>query len=198
MTILVATHNAGKIREIRELLDGLGTQLVGLESFAGLPVVAEDGDTFEANAIKKAVTMARATGLRALADDSGLEVDALDGDPGVHSARYAGEECDTAANNHKLLSELGDGDDRRARFRCVLALADPDGGCRTVSGTCEGRIIRAPRGTGGFGYDPLFVPDGYERTFAEMPAAEKNRISHRARALQRARREWVGLLTGNP
>jgi XTP/dITP diphosphohydrolase len=154
----------------------------------------EDGDTFEANAVKKAVEIARATGCWALADDSGLEVDALGGAPGVYSARYAGEPCSNEANNEKLLRELAGRENRAARFRCVIALSDPEGNARTVDGDCRGSIAHRERGTGGFGYDPLFVPDGYNETYAELSPEVKHSISHRGRALRKAHDAWAGLL----
>lgn len=196
MKLLVASRNRHKLDEIRAILDVPGLVLVGADDVPGLPDVEEDAPTFEGNACKKAQTLARAAGCWALADDSGLEVDALHGAPGVHSARYAGAPGDTPANNAKLLQALAGQANRRARFRCVLALASPAGGVRTVEGRCEGRILDAPRGLNGFGYDPLFVPDGCEQTFAELPAAAKNRISHRARALRRAMAEWSRSLSG--
>ena len=161
-----------------------------MKDFPDLPEVIEDGATFEDNAIKKAVTIARLTEMWTIADDTGLEVDALGGEPGVYSARYAGEPVSYEANNAKLLSALVGTKDRTARFRCVIALSSPSGDARTVEGRCEGSIIDALRGDGGFGYDPLFEPVGYGQTFAEMDIDEKNRISHRAVALQKARDEW--------
>lgn len=168
--------------------------LVDLSAFPAVPEVEEDGDTFQANARKKAVETSLRTGCWTLADDSGLEVDALGGAPGVRSARYAGEPVDYAANNAKLLRELGDRSDRRARFRCVIALAEPGGEVRTVEGRCEGSIARAEHGRNGFGYDPLFIPDGYTVTFADMAGEQKNRISHRAAALRAAAGAWHALL----
>ncbi len=187
MRLLVATRNPKKLIEIRGILALPGVELLCIED-AGMPLpeVEEDGDTFEANAIKKAVTLALASGMPTLGDDSGLEVDALEGAPGVYSARYAGEPCDDDANNRKLLGMLEGQGHRRARFRCVIALAMPDGRVTTVSGCCEGRIVTAPRGTGGFGYDPLFVPEGYSQTFAELGPDEKHRVSHRGAALRAA------------
>lgn len=195
MKLVLATRNRHKLVEIRDIFGHAGVELVSVSDFPGLQDVEEDGDTFEANARKKAVAVATAAGVWAMADDSGLEVDALGGAPGVRSARYAGEPVDYAANNRKLLQELQGAAERRARFRCVIALASPDGACRTVQGSCEGTIAEAGRGEQGFGYDPLFVPDGYARTFAEMDAGEKNRISHRSVALKRAWEAWGGLLT---
>ncbi len=194
MRLLIATRNRHKFDEIRAILAPYNVHATDLREYPEAPEVVEDGATFEANAILKAVALARVTGLWTLADDSGLEVDALDGDPGVRSARYAGEPTDDGANNRKLLETLGARPDRRARFRCVLALADPAGPVRTVSGACPGVILQAPRGLHGFGYDPLFVPDGFALTFAELDAATKNRISHRAVALKRAVSEWREVL----
>ena len=198
MQILIASRNSHKIREIREIFHLPDMDWVSAADFPGLPDVEEDGDTFEANAIKKARELARKTGLWALADDSGLEVAALGDAPGVFSARYAGEPCDYARNNAKLLRELAGKVDRSARFRCVVALSDPAGRAETVSGSCPGRIVHAPRGAQGFGYDPLFVPEGYEQTFAEMDAPQKNRLSHRGRALALARVKWGALLASAP
>ncbi|MDP6525798.1 MAG: XTP/dITP diphosphatase [Kiritimatiellia bacterium] len=194
MKLLIATGNAHKLREIRQIFTMPGLEILGMEAFPDAPEVIEDGETFEANAVKKAVTLASVTGLWALADDSGLVVDVLDGAPGVYSARYAGEPVDYAANNSKLLAELADKPDRTARFRCAIALASPDGDVRVVDGSCKGRIGENLKGCEGFGYDPLFIPDGYDQTFAEMPAEEKNAISHRGRALARAESEWADLL----
>jgi XTP/dITP diphosphohydrolase len=159
-----------------------------------VPDVVEDGVTLEENAKKKAVEIALATGCWAMADDSGLEVDALNGAPGVYSARYAGEHCSYADNNVKLLEALAGKTKRTARFRTVIALSDPAGSVETVSGECIGTVIEEQRGTNGFGYDPLFVPDGYSQTFAELSAEVKNRISHRANALQNAHDAWGPLL----
>lgn len=193
MRLLVATRNRHKLAEIRAILAVPGLELVGADEAPGLPEVDEDAPDFEGNAVKKARTLALAARCWTLADDSGLEVDALGGAPGVTSARYAGPQADTPANNAKLLAALQGITDRRARFRCVLALAAPDGSARIVDGRCEGRILEALRGAHGFGYDPLFVPDGHTQTFAELPPEVKNRISHRARALQRAREEWKSI-----
>jgi XTP/dITP diphosphohydrolase len=190
MQLLIATRNAHKLDEIRSILQLPGVEIVGADDVPGLPEVVEDGDTFEANAAKKAVELAAASGLLTLADDSGLEVDALDKAPGVYSARYAGEPSDDAANNRKLLAALDGVAARTARFRCAMALATPDGRYETVDGRCEGRIELAPRGAEGFGYDPLFVPDGFDQTFAELDAASKNRISHRGAALAAAKSTW--------
>jgi len=187
---VIATRNAHKLEEIRAIFDWSEGDVLSAFDFPALPEVEEDGDSLEANAAKKALETARATGLRALADDSGLEVRALNGAPGVRSARYAGEACSYAENNAKLLSELADATDRSARFRTVVALAEPDGTVDLVEGICAGRIVEVPRGENGFGYDPLFVPEDLDRTFAELSAEEKNRVSHRAKALRAAKKAW--------
>ncbi len=187
MTIVLATRNQGKIAEIKALLPGLGIQPAA--SYPGCPEPDETGRNFEENALIKARAVAQYTRRAALADDSGLEVDALDGAPGVRSARYAGAGATDRDNIQRLLDAL-DGipdADRTARFRCAMAVAAPDGRTWTVEGVCEGRIIRKPRGGAGFGYDPLFVPAGYKSTFGELERSVKNRISHRAMALDRIR-----------
>jgi XTP/dITP diphosphohydrolase len=194
MRLLLATRNLHKVTEISAILSIPSLALLSMKNYPDIPEVIEDGATFEANAVKKAATLARATGLWAMADDSGLEVDALGGAPGVYSARYAGEPVDYRANNRKLLQALDGNPNRRARFRCVIALSDPSGTCMTVQGSCDGRIGHGERGSNGFGYDPLFLPDGYDCTFAEMPSDLKNRISHRSAALRRACEEWGGVL----
>lgn len=172
--LTVATKNPGKLREIREIL-GSEARLLSLADFPDVGDIVEDGRTFEANAIKKALAVASQTGHVSLADDSGLEVDALDGAPGVYSARFAGEKATDEQNNRKLLRLLEDVPDaqRTARFRCVIAVGAPDGSVQTAEGTAEGRILHSPRGTGGFGYDPLFLVSGLRRTFAELPSEEK-------------------------
>ena len=187
MKLLVATGNQGKLKEIRKLLEGSAIEIVGLDQLANPPEVIEDGTTFTANAQKKALEMARFSGYLALADDSGLVVDTLDGAPGVYSARYAGEQGDDAANNLKLLAEM-DGvpdDKRQAAFHCVVALAWSDGRCETYSGQVSGLILREKRGTDGFGYDPLFLVPEYGKTTAELSLEIKNRISHRGTALRK-------------
>ena len=196
MKLLIATRNRHKLEEIRAILALPGWELVGADEVPGLPEVEEDAATFEGNAIKKARTLALASSCWTLADDSGLEVDALGGAPGVISARYAGAEASTPANNAKLLQALTGVVNRKARFRCVLALCAPDGKTWTVEGRCEGRILEAPRGAHGFGYDPLFVPEGHDQTFAELPSGVKNSMSHRGRALQCAVAEWRERLLG--
>lgn len=197
MKLLIATRNRHKIEEIRAILCVPGLELVGADEVPGVPEVEEDAPTFEGNAIKKARTLAHASGCWTLADDSGLEVDALGGAPGVYSARYAGPDASTPANNARLLRELAGVTDRRARFRCVLALCAPDARVWTVEGRCEGSIREEPRGAGGFGYDPLFVPEGHEQSFAELAPGVKNQLSHRGLALQRAVAAWSSLLAAD-
>lgn len=187
-TLLAATGNRHKVVEIREILGPHGIQVLGAGDVGGIPEVIEDGATFAANAAKKAREVAVATGRWVLADDSGLCVDALGGAPGVQSARYAGEPSDDKRNVAKLLQALDGVRQRRARFECVVAVAGPSGVIGTASGAVHGRIIAAPRGANGFGYDPVFVPDGHELTFAELAADVKNGMSHRATALHAALR----------
>ena len=182
--LLLGTRNHGKLREITSILDGSGWSFSSLQEFDHVGSAEENGITYSENAIAKAQFYATATGLVALADDSGLEVAALNGAPGVYSARYAGEHASDADRRALLLSELSKTDDRRARFVCVVAIADPAGTVLNISeGICSGTIPFASRGTGGFGYDPLFIPNGHTQTFAELPEVVKNRISHRALAL---------------
>lgn len=183
MRLLVATRNPGKLVEIRQLLADLPVEVLSIADVPDAPEVDEDLPTLEGNARKKAETLAAFSGLPTLADDTGLEVEALGGRPGVHSARFAGPEADDAANRSRLLEELRGIDGRKARFRTVVAFAER-GSCRFFEGTCEGAIADGPRGSGGFGYDALFVPDGSDRTFAELDAASKNAISHRGQALR--------------
>jgi XTP/dITP diphosphohydrolase len=188
--LLVATNNPGKAREYRELLVGLPVEIT-FPAQEGLDLdVEETGRTFEENARLKALAFARASGLFTLADDSGLEVDALGGAPGVHSARYVGPGASDVDRYEKLLAALANvpQEERSARFRCVVALACPEGIIGSANGTCEGEIGYAPRGKHGFGYDPIFVVEGQNgRTLAEIDPDEKNRISHRARAVKAAR-----------
>ena len=192
--MLIATRNANKLDEILSIFSLSGLELVSIDDLGELPEVEEDGETFEANAVKKAVTLALSSHLWTMSDDSGLEVDALGGKPGVYSARYAGEPSDHEANNRKLLREMEGVANRHAGFRCAIALSSPSGRVRAVVGRCRGRIAGALAGDGGFGYDPLFIPDGYEQTFAEMDSSLKNRISHRGAALKLAREAWGALL----
>jgi len=190
MKIVAATSNRHKLVEMHQILAPLGFELVGADEVGGMPPVVEDGDTFLANAVKKAVEGARALGAMVLADDSGLEVEALDGEPGVFSARYAGEGGNDGRNLAKLLRKMEGVANRAARFVCVIAIAEPNGTILcTARGEVRGRIAEAARGQGGFGYDPAFIPEGYEQTFGELPAEVKNRLSHRANALQEIARQ---------
>ncbi|HLU37038.1 MAG TPA: XTP/dITP diphosphatase [Thermomicrobiales bacterium] len=193
-TVVLASGNPGKLEELRSLL-GSSVKVVSA-AYMGATLPEETGTTFEENAILKARAVAEQTGLVALADDSGLEVDALGGAPGVYSARYAGIPSDDARNNQKLLAALNGVEeaDRTARFRCAIAIAFTPADIRTTKGTCEGQIAFEPRGSGGFGYDPLFVLSS-GKTMAELDAGEKNEISHRGQAMRAAAkllRERVG------
>lgn len=200
MSIVLATTNRGKLAEINALLSDWPVEVVTVVAVLGsMPPIVEDGDSFEANAIKKARAVAEATQSVTLADDSGLEVDALSGRPGVRSARFASESATDAENNALLLEMMQDVDDelRTARFRCCVAMVDPwDSAAPTVvEGRCEGSIARSPSGTGGFGYDPLFlVQDQGGRTMAELSADQKNQVSHRARALSAMRPKLEALV----
>ena len=191
LTLVMATRNAGKVRELAELLRDLDVRLLSLDDFPELPEIPEEGATFAENALTKAQTVARLTGLPALADDSGLEVEALGGRPGVFSARYAqdrtGERTPSDEDNwRKLLDELREvsPEKRQARFVCEIALAWPNGRLLTTRGEVSGVIAQEPKGTGGFGYDPVFWVPAYQATVAELDLAVKNRISHRGRALK--------------
>lgn len=186
MEIVLATRNRKKIEEILRITQGLNVSILTLDDFPGCPETEEDGKTFEENAIKKAVTVSKYTGKPALADDSGLVVDALNGAPGTLSARYAGESADDKTNVDKLLSDMNalKDNDRTARFVCCMALAFPAGPINTFYGTSEGKIGTEPRGIGGFGYDPVFYPEGFSRTFAEMSGERKDMLSHRGKALR--------------
>ena len=189
MRLLIATHNEGKKREYSHLLDGLGIELLGLADLCIETDVEETGRTFAENAVIKARAYSRMSGLPTLADDSGLEVDALEGAPGICSARYAGEGATDADRYRLLLANLRDVPDgeRSARFRCVIAVVWPNGEEQTAEGACEGSITREPQGENGFGYDPVFFVPDHGATMAELPASVKNAISHRARAAQAAR-----------
>jgi XTP/dITP diphosphohydrolase len=184
MKIVLATRNAGKIAELRRILSGF--DIVGLEEFPSIGEVAETGVTFEENALLKAHAVAQGSGLPAVADDSGLCVDVLGGMPGVFSARWSGRHGDDRANLDLLLAQLSDvpADRLTAHFACAAALALPSGESRVVEGALPGRLVTTPRGSNGFGYDPIFVPDGHDRTTAEMPPEEKDAISHRGRAFR--------------
>jgi len=178
---VVASHNPGKVREITELLEPFQAEVISAGEL-NLPEPEETGSTFIANAELKALASAQGANAVALADDSGLAVTALDGAPGIYSARWAGPDKDFALAMEKIESEMGDATDRTAKFVCALTLAWPDGHCETFEGTVSGTLTFPPRGDLGFGYDPIFIPDGYDITFAEMDPAKKHSMSHRADA----------------
>ena len=198
ITLVIATSNSGKFNEIAALLHGLGVLPLPLDRAGPIEVPPEGGDSFQENAGLKAIAVARASSHFALADDSGLEVDALDGQPGVRSARFGGPGLSDAERNGLLLEMLqGIPTERRtARFRCVVAIAEPQGAARFAEGICEGRIALAPRGSHGFGYDPIFEIPSLGKTFAELGPGIKNRISHRAKAMDGARAILRGMLDG--
>lgn len=195
--LLLGTRNRKKRDELRELLQLPSLELLTMDALGPLPEIVEDGQSFAENARKKATALAKATGLWTLGEDSGLVVAALGARPGVHSARYAGEPCDDERNNAKLLAELASTQDadRRAHYVCSAIISDATGTVRAESqGDCRGRIARAPRGGGGFGYDPLFLPDGFEQTFGELPSEFKQCHSHRAQAIRVLRPQLVTLM----
>lgn len=184
--IVIASKNKGKIKEIQAAFEHIGVNVISLAEFPDIPDAVEDGKTFEENALIKANFYARLTGKACLADDSGLEVDALQGEPGVYSARYSGETATDAENNAKLIAELQkvNGIGSNARFRCVLAFVDTNGENILCNGSCEGSILEEERGHGGFGYDPLFYIKELKKSMAEITIEEKNQISHRGVALK--------------
>tara|TARA_R110002049_G_scaffold213244_3_gene384576 strand:+ start:232 stop:810 length:579 start_codon:yes stop_codon:yes gene_type:complete len=182
--LVLATRNTNKIEEMKSLVSGLGIEVYSALDFSELEDVDEDQPTLDGNALKKARYVYSVTGLPSLSDDTGLEVSALNGAPGVYSARYAGENASYQDNVNKLLVEMKGKPDRAAQFRTVLALVT-DGQEHTFEGICKGEIISEEKGTAGFGYDPVFQPEGYQTTFAEFDASEKNKISHRGRAVQK-------------
>ncbi len=191
MELVLATRNKDKLREIKALLKGLPIEVFSLDSFKNVPEVIEDGKTFEENARKKAIQTARLIKRPTLADDSGLEVEYLGGDPGVYSARFSGKGATYKSNNEKLLKLLKDAPlaKRKACFKCVIVLADNKGRViGAVEGVSKGRIGFESKGDNGFGYDPLFIPYGYKKTFAQIGSLEKNKISHRSRALAKAKK----------
>ncbi len=195
MDLLLATGNKDKVKEIAAKLAGLPYRVRTLDEFPGAPEVVEDCDTLEGNAVKKAIEISQFTGLLSLADDTGLIVPAINGEPGVYSSRYAGEDVSYADNVNKLkdrMKGVPDGE-RGAYFECVIAVAYPDGVVGTASGRVDGVILREPRGEGGFGYDPLFYHEESGATFAELSIAAKNKISHRALALDEAKKVLAGL-----
>ena len=184
--LVVATHNQGKVEEFKTLMKDLPIDIKYLADFEAVEAPAETGRTFAANARQKATYYAKKLGKPCIADDSGLEVLALDGAPGVRSARYAGEKASDEDNNNLLLHNMKFQVKRTCRFRCALCVAQPDGKVlNEVDGICDGMLLHEPLGENGFGYDPLFIPDGYDRTFAQMTTGEKNEVSHRARAVRK-------------
>jgi XTP/dITP diphosphohydrolase len=188
--LLIATRNRGKVREIKQALDGLRLKLRVLEEFPCIPTAHEPGESYAENAIAKARAYANQSGLPALADDSGLEVAALDHSPGVRSARFGGDGISDSERTSLLLSKLSSvgAEQRQARFICVMAIAQPNGAVINIeTGICEGVIAKRPMGNRGFGYDPIFIPAGHDLTFAQMPSALKDRISHRGKALSATR-----------
>lgn len=187
--LVVATRNKKKLKEIMDLLADLDFNVLPVEDFAGVPEIQEDGNTFQENAKKKAVQTARIVKRLTLADDSGLEIDYLGGAPGIHSARFAGENATDEDRNRQILDLLKavPREKRKARFQCAIAIASPDDGVEVVIGTCEGEIALKPRGHTGFGYDPIFIVPEYGKTYAELGQEKKNQISHRAIALKKAK-----------
>ena len=186
MRIIAATQNVHKIKEMEAITKKFGMEIISQKEVGlGAVDIVEDGDSFEENSAIKAKTICRMTGKPAIADDSGLAVDVLNGAPGIYSARYAGEDADDSKNNAKLLNALRDvpAAERTGKYVSVITLAFPDGRTLVARGECTGKLLFSPRGEGGFGYDPLFVPDGSDKTFAQMSEEEKNKISHRAKAL---------------
>ncbi|MBE9545458.1 MAG: XTP/dITP diphosphatase [Proteobacteria bacterium] len=194
LTLVIATGNPGKTAEIRDLLTGFPIDLKNLDDFGPIPPVVEDGDTFDDNAYKKASFVSKILGLPALADDSGLVVDALDGAPGVYSARYAGENASDQQRYTKLLDEMKGHTNRQAAFECVISLAVPTGAALTYEARCEGLIAEEPAGDSGFGYDPVFYFPPLRKTFAQLSREEKSRISHRGKALRELKDEFDKVL----
>ena len=194
MTLVIATSNRGKTAEIRDLLTGFPINIKNLDAFGPIPPVVEDGDTFDENAYRKASFVSKVLGLPALADDSGLVVDALDGAPGIYSARYAGENATDQQRYTKLLKEMKGKTNRQAAFECVISIAVPSGPALTYEARCEGLITTEPAGSNGFGYDPVFFYPPYNKTFAQITIEEKNSISHRGKALAELRSEFDKVL----
>ncbi len=195
ISLVIATRNPGKTVEIKDLLQGYPVNIKNLDDFGPIPEVEEDGDTFDENAYKKASFTARVLGLPALADDSGLVVEALDGAPGVHSARFAGEGVSDERRCAKLLNAMEGKTDRRAAFECVISIAVPTGPALTYAARCKGRIADKPSGDNGFGYDPIFYFPPLNKTFAELSRKEKGRVSHRGKALAEMKSEFDKVLT---
>jgi XTP/dITP diphosphohydrolase len=194
MTLVIATRNPGKTAEIRDLLADFPIHIKNLEEFGPSPPVEEDGETFDDNAYKKASFVSKVLGLPALADDSGLVVEALGGAPGVYSARYAGDNATDEQRFTKLLEEMKGQTNRKAAFQCVLSIAVPLGPALTYEARCEGLITEEPAGTGGFGYDPIFYYPPLKKTFGQLTREEKSRVSHRGKALQELREEFDKVL----
>jgi len=192
--LVIATRNKGKTLEIKELLKKFPVEIKNLDDFGPIPHLEEDGDTFDENAYKKASFAARILGLPALADDSGLIVEALDGAPGIHSARYAGENATDKQRYLKLLDEMNGKSNRKAAFECVISIAVPTGPALTYEARCEGLIATEPAGSNGFGYDPVFCYPPYKKTFAQITIEEKNLISHRGKALAELKSEFEKVL----
>ncbi|MGD8294389.1 MAG: XTP/dITP diphosphatase [Desulfobacterales bacterium] len=190
LTLVIASGNPGKSAEIRDLLAGFPVDIKSLNDFGPIPPVVEDGRTFEENAYKKASFVSRVLGLPALADDSGLVVEVLDGAPGIYSARYAGENASDKQRCAKLLAEMNGKTNRRAAFECVISVAVPTGPALTYEARCEGLILEAPSGENGFGYDPVFYYPPLKRTFAELTREQKSRVSHRGKALEELKEEF--------
>jgi len=190
MTLVLATSNPGKTAEIRDMLTGFPITIKNLEDFGPIPAVEEDGDTFDDNAYKKASFVSKVLGLPALADDSGLVVEALGGAPGVYSARYAGQNATDDQRCTKLLNEMKGKTNRKAAFECVISIAVPPGPALTYEARCEGLIAEEPAGENGFGYDPIFYYPPLQKTFAQLTREEKGRVSHRGKALQELREEF--------
>jgi len=193
--LVISTRNEKKFKEIERLFEDLKIKILFLRDFSDMPDVVEDGETFEDNAVKKALTISRLVDKPVLADDSGLEVKTLDNKPGVYSSRYAGPEKDDRKNCVKLLKALKgkDKDERQARFRCVIAIAEKGKVLNTIEGVCKGHIGTKAEGETGFGYDPLFIPEGYDKTFAQLGPEAKDRLSHRGKALKEAKKFILSL-----
>jgi XTP/dITP diphosphohydrolase len=187
--LILATHNRDKFKEMQKALEGLAWEVIPAFDFPGVPEVIEDGETLEENSLKKAKELSVFAGLPALSDDTGLFIDALNGQPGIYAARFAGEKCSYEDNVRKVLSLMTGikGAARKAVFRTIITLYEPQKGAKQVFGEAAGLITETIHGSGGFGYDPIFMPEGFSKTFSEMTLDEKNQISHRGRALQKAR-----------
>jgi len=194
ITLVIATRNKGKISEIADLLKNCPVNIKNLDDFGHIPHVEENGNTFEENAYKKASHTARILGLPALAEDSGLVIEALGGAPGIHSARYAGENATDEQRCTKLLKAMEDKTNRRAAFECVVSITVPTGPALTYEARCEGLIANQPAGANGFGYDPIFYYPPLKKTFAELTRKEKSRVSHRGKALSEIKNEFAKVL----